>query len=83
MEIFCVLAVTPPTSVDMISPLNLLGSSLTLTCSVGAAAMLDPGVQIQVQWTDSSGGAVAGGTPAMGSGRPTQRNLMLGSTTLV
>ena len=66
--IFCVQVVTPPTSVEVTSHLNLLGSSLTLTCSVGVSAMLEPGVQVRVQWTDSSGGAVAGRTPAMGSG---------------
>ena len=62
-----VFVVYSPRSVRVISPLNLLGSSLTLTCSVGVVALLEPGVQVQVQWTDSSGRAVAGETPAMGS----------------
>ena len=52
----------------MTSSLNLLGFPLTLTCCVGVAAMLEPGEQVQVQWTDSSNGAVAGRIPAMGSG---------------
>ena len=69
-----------PRSVRVISPLNLLGSSLTLTCSVGVVAMLGPGVQVQVQWTDSSGGAVAGGSPAMGSGTSYTSQLTLAST---
>ena len=47
---------------------QLLGLPLTLTCCVGVAAMLEPGVQVQVQWTDSSNGAVAGHIPYMGSG---------------
>ena len=64
----------------MTSPLNRLGSSLTLTCSVGVAAMLEPGVQVQVQWTNSSGGAVAGGTPAMGSGTSYTSKLTLANT---
>ena len=64
----------------MTSPLNLLGSSFTLTCSVGVAAMLEPGVQVQVQWTDSSGAAVAGGTPAMGSGTSYTSQLTLANT---
>ena len=71
---------TPPTSVEVTSPLNVLGSSLTLTCSVGVAAMLEPGVQVQVQWTDSSGGAVAGGTLAMGSGTSYTSQLTLTNT---
>ena len=66
--IFAQVVSPPPTSVEVTSSHYLLGSSLTLTCSVGVVAMLEPGVQVQVQWTDSSGGAVAGGTPAMGSG---------------
>ena len=64
----------------MTSPLNLLGSSLTLTCSVGVAAMLEPGVQVHVQWTDSSGRTVAGGTPAMGSGTSYTSQLTLTNT---
>ena len=39
--------------------------------------MLEPGVQVQVQWTNSSGGAVAGGTPAMGSGTSRTSQLTL------
>ena len=54
---------TPLISVEVTSPLNLLEFSLTLTCSVGVAAMLEPGIQVQVQWTDSSGRTVAGRTP--------------------
>ena len=69
-----------PRSVRVTSPLNLLGSSLTLTCSVGVEAMLEPGVQIQVQWTDSSGVAVAGGSPAMGSGTSYTSQLTLANT---
>ena len=57
-----------PRTVRVTSPLNLLGLSLTLTCSVSVAAMFEPGLQVQVQWTDSSGRTVAGGAPAMGSG---------------
>ena len=67
-------------SIEVITPLNLLGSSLTLTCSVGVAAMLESGVQVQVQWTDSSDGAVAGGTPAMGSGTSYTSQLTLANT---
>ena len=71
---------TPPTSVEVNSPINLLGSSLTLTCSLTVVAMLKPGVQVQVQWTDSSDGAVAGGTPAMGSGTSYTSQLTLATT---
>ena len=60
--------------------LNLLGSSLTLTCSVGVVAMLEPGIQVQVQWTDSSGGAVAGVTPAMASDTSYTSQLTLANT---
>ena len=70
----------PPISVEVTSPLNLLGFSLTLTCSVGVAAMLEPGVQVQVQWTDSSRGAIAVGTPAMGSGTSYISQLTLANT---
>ena len=69
-----------PTSVEVISPLNLLGSSLTLTCSVGVAAMLEPGVQVLIRWTDpSGGGAVDGGTPAMRFGTSYTSQLTLTS----
>ena len=71
---------TPPTSVEVTSPLNLRGSSLVLICSVGVAAMLEPGVQVHVQWTDSSGGAVAGGIPAMGSGTSYTSQITLAKT---
>ena len=60
--------------------LHLHRHFLTLTCSVGVAATLEPGVQVQVQWTNSSGGAVAGGTPAMGSGTSYTSQLTLAST---
>ena len=73
-------AVTPAISIEVITPLNLLGSSLTLTCSVGVADMLESGVQIQVQWTDTSGRAVAGGTAAMGSGTSYTSQLTLANT---
>ena len=76
----CVLLVSRPTFLLVTSPLNLLGSSLTPTCSVGVVAMLEPGIQVQVQWTDSSGGAVAGGTPAMGSGTSYTSQITLANT---
>ena len=83
MSIFLSLqihAVTPAISIEVITPLNLLGSSLTLTCSVGVAAMLESGVQVQVQWTDTSGRAVAGGTAAMASGTSYTSQLTLVNT---
>ena len=70
---------TPPTSVKVTS-LNLLGFSLTLTCCVGVVAILEPGVQVQVQWTDSSGGAVDGKAPAIGSGTSYTSQLTLATT---
>ena len=72
--------VCSPTLVDVTSPLNLLGYPLTLTCSVGLVAMLEPGVQIQVQWTDSSGGAANGGTLAMHLGTFYTSQLTLANT---
>ena len=73
---------TPPTAVEVTSPLNLLGSPLTLTCSVGVLAMLEPvvQVQVQVQWTNSSGRAVAGETAAVGSGNSYASQLTLAKT---
>ena len=79
-EIFYVCIVTPPISVEVTSPLNLLEFSLSLTCSVDVAAILEPGIQVQVQWTDSSGRTVAGGTPAMGSGTSYTSQLTLTNT---
>ena len=73
-------AVTSPVSVEAAAPLSLLGFPINLTCSVSVAAMLEPGVQVQVQWTDSSGGAVAGGTPAMASGTSYTSQLTLANT---
>ena len=73
---------TPPTVVEVTSPLNLLGYPLTLTSSVGVLAMLKPvvQVQVQVQWTDSSGRAVTGDIPAVGSGTSYTSQLTLANT---
>ena len=71
---------TPPVSVEVAAPLSLLGFPINLTCSVGVVAMLEPEVKVQVQWTDSSGGVVAGGTPAMGSGTSYTSQLTLTNT---
>ena len=52
----------------VMSPVTLVGSPLTLTCSINLAAMLETGVQVEVVWTGPDGSTVSGGTAPSGSG---------------
>ena len=60
--------VNPPSSVMVMSPVSLVGSPLTLTCSIMLAAMLETGVQVEVLWTGPDGSTVSDGTTPSGSG---------------
>ena len=51
----------------VVSPVTLVGSPLTLTCSIMLAAMLETGVQVEVVWTGPDGSTVSGGTAPSGS----------------
>ena len=58
--------VNPPSSVMVMSPVTLVGSPLTLTCSVTLVTMLEMGVQVEVVWTGPDGSTVS--TTPSGSG---------------
>ena len=62
--IYCCLlcVVNPPSSVMVMSPVSLVSSPLTLTCSVILSSMLETGVQVEVVWTGPDGSTVSGGT---------------------
>ena len=49
------------------SPVTLVGSPLTLTCSIMLAAMLETRVQVKVVWTGPDGFTVSGGTTPTGT----------------
>ena len=51
----------------VVSPVTLVGSPLTLTCSIMLAAMLETAVQVEVVWTGPDGSTVSGGTVPSGS----------------
>ena len=61
------------------SPVTLVGSPLTLTCSINLTAMLEPGVQVEVVWTGPDGSTVSGGTTPSGSGTLYTSELTLNS----
>ena len=60
--------VNPPSSVMVTSPVTLVGSPLTLTCSVILSSMLETEIQVEVVWTGPDGSTVPGGTTPSGSG---------------
>ena len=68
--IYCcsLYVVNPPSSVIVMSPVTLVGSPLTLICSVTLVAMLETGVQVEVVWTGPEGSTLSGGTTPSGSG---------------
>ena len=51
----------------VVSPVTVVGSPLTLTCSIMLTAMLGTGVQVKVVWTGPDGSTVSGGTAPSGS----------------
>ena len=71
--------VNPPSSVMVMSPVSLLGSPLTLNCSVTLVAMLETGIQVEVVWTGPDGSTVSGGTTPSGSGTLYTSDLTLNS----
>ena len=52
----------------VVSPVTLVGSPLTLTCSIMLVATLETGVQVEVVWTGPDGATVSGGSAPSGSG---------------
>ena len=71
---------TPPILAAVTYPPTIIGSPLTLTCSVGVVAMLEPRVQVQVQWTDSGGVSVAKSVATMRSNTSYTSRLTLANT---
>ena len=70
MSVYCcsLCVVSPPSSIMARSPVTLVGSPLTLTCSIMLTAMLETGVQVEVVWTGPEGSTVSGGTEPSGNG---------------
>ena len=70
MSVYCcsLCVVSPPSSIMARSPVTLVGSPLTLTCSIMLTAMLETGVQVEVVWTGPEGSTVSGGTEHSGNG---------------
>ena len=63
----------------VMSSVTLVGSPLTLTCSINLSAMLETGVQIEVLWTGPDGSTVSGGTAPSGNGTLYTSELTLSS----
>ena len=77
----CMLCVVnPPSSVMVMSPVTLVGSPLTLICSINLSTMLETGVQVEVVWTGPDGSSVPGGTTPSGSGTLYKSELTLNSS---
>ena len=47
--------VNPPSSVIVMSPVTLVGSPLTVTCTIILVTKLEMGVQVEVVWTGPDG----------------------------
>ena len=63
----------------VVSPVTLLGSPLTLNCSINLSAMLETGVLVKVVWTGPDGSTISGGTVPSGSGTIYTSELTLNS----